>query len=43
MEVSLDEKIAITQIEFEYSPYRENLEYQDTIKVVDFSDILGGH
>ena len=26
----LDEKIAITQIEFEYSPYRENLEYQDT-------------
>ncbi len=26
----LEEKIAITQIEFEYSPYRENLEYQDT-------------
>ena len=27
---TLAEKIAITQIEFEYSPYRENLEYQDT-------------
>tara|TARA_B100000575_G_scaffold294609_1_gene312124 strand:+ start:32835 stop:34475 length:1641 start_codon:yes stop_codon:yes gene_type:complete len=29
-EVELEDKIAISQIEFYYNPYRENLEYQDS-------------
>lgn len=36
---TLVDKIAITQIEFEYSPYRENIEYQNN-QPSDFSDII---
>lgn len=36
---TLVDKIAITQIEFEYSPYRENIEYQNN-QPNDFSDII---
>lgn len=36
---TLTEKIAVTQIEFEYSPYRENIEYQNN-QPNDFSDII---
>ncbi|MBT5506389.1 MAG: flagellar M-ring protein FliF, partial [Flammeovirgaceae bacterium] len=35
---TLVDKIAITQIEFEYSPYRENIDYQNN-QPSDFSDI----
>jgi len=36
---TLVDKIAITQIEFEYSPYRENIDYQNN-QPSDFSDII---
>ncbi len=36
---SLEDKIAVSQIEFEYSPYRENIDYQNN-QPSDFSDII---
>ena len=36
---ALEDKIAITQIEFEYSPYRENIDYQNN-QPSDFSGII---
>ena len=36
---TLVEKIAVSQIEFEYSPYRENIDYQNN-QPSDFSDII---
>ena len=36
---TLAEKIAVSQIEFEYSPYRENIDYQNN-QPSDFSDII---
>lgn len=36
---TLEDKIAVSQIEFEYSPYRENIDYQNN-QPSDFSDII---
>ena len=36
---TLEDKIAVTQIEFEYSPYKENIDYQNN-QPSDFSDII---
>jgi flagellar M-ring protein FliF len=36
---TLENKIAVSQIEFEYSPYRENIDYQNN-QPSDFSDII---
>lgn len=36
---SIEDKIAVSQIEFEYSPYRENIDYQNN-QPSDFSDII---
>lgn len=36
---TLVDKIAVSQIEFEYSPYRENIDYQNN-QPSDFSDII---
>ena len=36
---SIENKIAVSQIEFEYSPYRENIDYQNN-QPSDFSDII---
>ena len=36
---SLEDKIAVSQIEFEYSPYRENIDYQNN-QPSDFSGII---
>ena len=36
---SIEDKIAVSQIEFEYSPYRENIDYQNN-QPSDFSGII---